>query len=319
MRADFHPVASGPGGRKPTVSIGLPNHNGGRFLSRALGSLLDQDYEDFEIVVCDNASTDDSLEVTQAFAREDQRVRVHRQTENRGAAWNFNQAFHLSRGEYFKWAAHDDMYEPSFLRRCVEALDQDPEVVLAYTQTVDIDEEDRPIAKRVVPPVAHDGGPRERMRSVLLTSTPCFEVFGVARRDALARTRLIGAYTSSDRTLLFELASHGRFRLVDDELFLHRQHADRSVHQYPRGRDRSAWFDPRLRGAITFPRWRLLGEYTRVVASGPLHGRDRRGAVVDLGRWTVNNGSQLIREALGGGRDRVLRELSQRRRGRHAD
>lgn len=285
------------------VGIGLPVYNGARFLASALESLLAQDFTDFEIVVTDNASTDDSLAIARSFARADSRVRVHHEPTNRGAAWNFNEAFRLSRGKYFKWAAHDDRYEPTFLGRCLEALERNPDVTLAYTQTLDIDEDDRVLCRRPAPDVAREREARDRLRSFLRVPTPCFEVFGLFRRRDLATTSLIGAYTGSDRTLLMELAARGRFHLVDDYLFLHRQHADRSVHRYPRGRDRSAWFDPRLHGAITFPRWRLLAEYARVIRTAPLSPSDRLGTSLDLARWAVEHRVALVRQGLGGLRD----------------
>lgn len=292
--------------RIPSVSIGLPVHNGARFLSRALESILGQDYADFEIVVSDNGSTDGSAEVARRYARRDPRVRVHTEALNRGAAWNFNHAFHQSRGEYFKWAAHDDMYRPGFLRRCVEALEADRGIVLVYPETIDIDESDEPICPRPSPRIAQADSLPDRLGSVLGTPSPCFEVFGLMRREDLAKTSLIGGYTSSDRVLLLELAALGRFHIIDEPLFLHRQHSQRSVTVNPRGRDRSAWFDTRLEGSITFPRWRLGREYARVLWSIP---GDRKRLLGHFSRWVAANRTALLRESLGGGRDQVLRLL----------
>ena len=75
-------------------------------------------------------------------AEEDPRIRYFRSEVNRGAAWNFNRTFHLSRGEYFKWAAHDDSHHPDFLLKCIEVLDRSPEVVLCFTRTTFIDADD---------------------------------------------------------------------------------------------------------------------------------------------------------------------------------
>lgn len=308
------------GGRRrggvPAVGIGLPVHNGAEYLARALTSLLAQDYEDFEITVHDNGSTDDTVAIARAVAREDPRVLVHVEPVNRGAAWNFNQAFHRSRGRYFTWAAHDDMYHPAFLGRCVEVLERQPDVVLAHARTVDIDEADAVVRQRADLGIARSGDTRRRLRSVLLVPTPCFEVFGVVRRDELARTGLIGAYAGSDRTLLLELAALGRFHLVDEPLFLHRQHPERSVHQNARA-ERTAWFDPGRRGRVVFPSWRMLAEFARVVHRTPMGSLDRVRAWGDLGVWMVDNRRHLVRHTLGGSRDAVLASL-QRARGRHA-
>ena len=92
----------------PRVSIGLPVYNGERFLPQALDSILAQTFEDFELIISDNASTDTTEEICRTYATQDQRIHYHRHEQNRGAAWNFNYIVPLARGEYFKWAADDD-------------------------------------------------------------------------------------------------------------------------------------------------------------------------------------------------------------------
>ena len=98
----------------PRVSLGFPVYNGERYLAAALDSLLGQTFRDLEVVICDNASTDRTAELCAAYAARDARVRYHRNPTNLGAAPNFNRTFELSRGEYFKWAAHDDVCAPTF-------------------------------------------------------------------------------------------------------------------------------------------------------------------------------------------------------------
>jgi len=125
----------------PRMSIGLPVFNGGRFLKDTVDSVLAQTFDDFELIISDNASTDDTEEIARAYAARDQRVRYFRNEANLGAAKNFNRVFELARGEYFKWTAHDDICAPSFLLRCIEVLDRDPSVTLCYTRQIDIDEQ----------------------------------------------------------------------------------------------------------------------------------------------------------------------------------
>src|SRR4029453_13693679 len=78
-------------------------------------------------------------EICRAYAQRDRRIRYWRNERNLGAAGNFRRVFELGPGELFKWAAHGDGHEPLFLEKCVAALDADPGLVLAYTQTRDID------------------------------------------------------------------------------------------------------------------------------------------------------------------------------------
>ena len=107
--------------RKPTVSIGMPVYNGVPFLNEALDSILAQTYRDFELVISDNASTDETESICRAYAASDPRIRYYRQQENLGAMPNFNRVCELSRGQYFKWAACDDVCSPTASRAAVGA------------------------------------------------------------------------------------------------------------------------------------------------------------------------------------------------------
>src|ERR1700730_7419804 len=100
------------------VAIGLPVHNGGNFLAAAIDSILAQSYGDFDLVISDNASTDDTEEICRAYARRDSRIHYIRQSTNVGAANNYNVSFRMSDSQYFKWAAHDDVLAPGFLGAC---------------------------------------------------------------------------------------------------------------------------------------------------------------------------------------------------------
>ena len=113
----------------PKVSLGLPVYNGENFIAQAIESILAQTFTDFELIITDNGSTDRTPKICEAYAARDRRVAYSRNPENLGAAPNFNRAFALSSGRYFKWVAHDDLIAPEFLARCVKVLDNDPSVV----------------------------------------------------------------------------------------------------------------------------------------------------------------------------------------------
>ena len=131
--------------RPGKVTIGMPVYNAERFIGETVASIRTQTFEDFELIISDNASTDRTEEVCRALMKEDDRIRYVRNRENMGAAYNYNQTFHLSSGIYFKWACHDDLLLPEFLERCVAELDRDPSVVLAYTDWAPIDEDGKPL------------------------------------------------------------------------------------------------------------------------------------------------------------------------------
>lgn len=283
----------------PRVSVGLPVYNGERFLAAAIESIIAQDFADFELLIGDNGSTDSTPDICASYAARDPRISVLRSAENRGASWNFNRLVDIAQGEYFKWAAHDDLLAPSFLRRCVAVLDAQPEVSLCYTKAVTIDADGAVLTEYDLPPYAVESRPSQRVRRVLFEPSPCYESFGLTRRAQLSRTNRVGAYTGSDRTLILELSIMGRFHEVPETLFLHRQHLDRSVHRYANGRTRNLWFDPSWSGRRSAPRWRLLREYAAAIARAPIPAAERTRVAALLPGWAVRNRRTLAREAAG--------------------
>src|SRR5438445_9254453 len=126
---------------QPKVSVGLPVYNGERYLQNALTSLLEQDFEDFELIVCDNASTDGTGEICRFFAQKDARIRYFRNETNIGLSANHNRTFELSTGQYFKWAAHDDDFPRAMLTRFVSVMEEsEPCVSVVYSPCEYIDE-----------------------------------------------------------------------------------------------------------------------------------------------------------------------------------
>src|ERR1039458_4283842 len=106
----------------PPVSVGLPVRNGMPYLAEPLQSVCRQSFSDFELLICDNASTDGTEEVARELVRADARVRYLRVESDAGASANFNRCVAETRGELFSWAASDDRFLPSYLERSVAAL-----------------------------------------------------------------------------------------------------------------------------------------------------------------------------------------------------
>jgi glycosyltransferase involved in cell wall biosynthesis len=278
-----------PPSASPRVSIGLPVLNGERFLAGALESLLAQSFTDFELIVSDNASTDGTEDICRACADRDSRVRYSRADVNLGAAANFNRVFQGARGEYFKWAAHDDLIAPTWLARTVEVLDEDPSAVLCQSTVSTIDENGVPIggADHVLPNVSGERAP-VRFRDLVLIDHVCNDIFGLIRSDVLGRTRGLGGYIASDRVLLAELGLHGRFRTIPEPLFFVREHPGRSVNALPFHR-RSSWYDPSAGTSRVFPHWRFYREYFALIARSDLTPAERLACYRHLCRWPFVN------------------------------
>jgi len=280
-----------PDDRPPRVSIGLAVYNGEDFLDEAITSLLAQTYTDFELIISDNASTDRTEEICRKHAAGDPRIRYSRNDENIGGVNNENRTFRLARGEYFRLAAHDDVCEPELLERCVAVLDERPEVVVCHTAMVSIDADGHRIGVRY----GEEGTaarPHQRFRQLAYRYYPCEATYGVIRSDILATTRLQQNYTGSDRVLLCELALHGPFHLVREELFRKRFH-DRNRYQDWRGR--MAWFFPDLaeHPKPTFPNWLQLFDYLVTIRRVPLPPTERLLCLLWTGEWMLAHAKGL--------------------------
>lgn len=103
----------------PKVSIGVPVYNGEKHLREALYSLLSQTFTDFELIISDNASTDKTEEICRGYVDDDVRIRYFRQPQNQGANFNFDFVLKQSKGEYFFWAAHDDIRDRIFIEKII--------------------------------------------------------------------------------------------------------------------------------------------------------------------------------------------------------
>jgi glycosyltransferase involved in cell wall biosynthesis len=244
----------------PKVSVGMPVYNGGRFLRRSVESLLQQNYDDFELIISDNASTDQTESICRELAAGDHRIRYHRNPENVGAARNYNKVFHLARGRYFKWAAHDDECHPSFLRRCVETLEQGPRsAVMVYPLAELIDEQGKvlePVLDRIS---SSDPRPYRRVAHLLWSLNMCDPVFGLYKVEYLKKTQLIGPFCGADYVMLGELAMMGEILELDEVLFRLRAHARRSMQANRSVRARTAWYDPAAASRLfVLPDWEQM-------------------------------------------------------------
>jgi glycosyltransferase involved in cell wall biosynthesis len=126
----------------------MPVRNGETFIEETLQSLPDQTFDDFELIISDNASEDRTSIICQHYAGRDRRIRYSRFQTNVGAAPNYNQVFRLAGGRFFKWVSHDDICLPDYLIRCVEVFQSSPpNVVVVYSRTELINEKNRSLGR----------------------------------------------------------------------------------------------------------------------------------------------------------------------------
>ncbi|MGH3833565.1 MAG: glycosyltransferase family 2 protein [Pseudonocardiaceae bacterium] len=271
----------------PRLSIGLPVYNGQNYLAESLDALLGQGYAEFELIISDNASTDGTAEICRRYAAIDPRIRYIRQPRNIGAAPNHNLVVREARGELFQWASHDDLYGRDLLARCVEALDEHPNVVLSHADMAIIDGAGKIIEGYVYSLATDSPHAPERFRSLLFTKGGD-DFYGVIRSEVLRRVTPHDSYHNAGRKLVAEIALHGPFHQVPELLYFRRDHPNRGDRK-PTIRAVCANLDP---CRANHPTVRLLGDYAwgyvTAIRRAPLSAEDRRLCYRYLLQWLAS-------------------------------
>jgi glycosyltransferase involved in cell wall biosynthesis len=289
--------------RKSRVSIGMPVFNGEKYLRESIGSIIDQTYQNFELIISDNASTDRTQEICLEYARKDNRIRYYRNDKNLGGPRNYNRVFELSSTEYFKWAAYDDVLAPEFLRKCVNVLDKDPSIVGCHCKTGRIDQNgnflgyyNQGLLKRIDSPKPH-----ERFRDLIglyYTTTP---FHGLYRTSLFARSQLHGSYVGADRNLVAELSLMGRIYEIPECLFYWREHPDSYTSIFygsnrkdtlDRLRAEAAWWSKE--NGTYFPHWKNCIEYFKSVNRVSLKLSERIWCYIQIFGWFMEEGRRFM-------------------------
>jgi glycosyltransferase involved in cell wall biosynthesis len=296
----------------PRLSVGLPVYNGEKYLAESIEALLGQTFADFELIISDNASADGTPDICLGYQKTDSRIRYVRQPRNIGAAPNHNFLFEQARGAYFKWAAADDLYGRDLLERCVAALDERPDIVLAHSWTAAVDGAGKVVQALQYPLATDSPDPAVRLRAMLFgDGTADFgliradDQYGVMRAEVLRKVPPQGSYYHSDRTQMTEIALHGPFYQVPEWLYFRRDHSDRPQHATPTVRGWCANLDPRRASRFRHPTPRLIAEfvwgYVAGIRRAPLSPAKRRECYLILGQWLGSRATPAVRRIVGAG------------------
>ncbi|MFP5343076.1 MAG: glycosyltransferase family 2 protein [Candidatus Limnocylindria bacterium] len=285
------PVAAEPAGpRPPRVTIGVPVYNGEAYIETALRSLLAQTFQDIEIVISDNASTDATEAICRRIAAQDSRVRYDRAPRNVGLVPNHRRVLAMATGEYFMFAPHDDWFAPDYVERAVEALDADPDVTFAHAVTVLVDEHGNEIGHERTRQRLQDPSPSTRFWDVL-TVQGGINWYGLTRRRLMQRIGRYEAVPRSERIVIAELALWGPFALLPAGLYFRRIHEGQAT---ALRRDRLAELrrlDPAKATGLRATTPAMLAEYVLLfagaVARAPMSVRERVRAFLMIGRWML--------------------------------
>jgi hypothetical protein len=211
----------------PLISVILPVHDGERFLAAALGSILQQTYRHFELIVIDDGSTDGSAALVASYA--DPRVRLVRNGCNLGLVATLNRGLDLARGEFIARMDADDVALPERLALQVQRMLTEPELAVLGTDISYVDD----VGLQVRLPRALPRGPA-LVRWRLLRGNCLYHPSAMIRRSALGAERYSTEFVhAEDYELWLRLCRRHRLDNLPGRLLRHRRHGSSVSGRYP--------------------------------------------------------------------------------------
>ena len=254
--------------KMPIISIGMPVYNEDCFIRESLDCILCQTVKDFELIISDNASTDNTADICREYAAKDQRIHYYRSETNMGSKANFNRTVMLCNSKYFFCASGHDLRDKTFISQCLEILEDDESVVLCYP-TAKWLQYDGTFGEVIHSHVETRGlGRFSKFNIVLWGLEYAYPIYGIIRSSALKKTGLIGtAKIGADIVLLTELSFYGTFAEVSEPLlYIRRSNDSGNWRQYY-----SKAFGPgSAMPSSLYLFSSLLGQFIKVIAK---HGR----------------------------------------------
>lgn len=294
----------------PLVSIGLPVYNSEQYLQQSIDSLLNQSYQNIELLISDNDSQDATEAICNSYLQKDSRVKYKRNEKNIGGFRNHNQVVKMASGKYFMWAASDDIRHKYYVEKCVDVLERSPDVVVCYSHTVNIDSSGQELQKNTLILNLNYRSPSERFRELIKMGHLVEPIYGMFRMDTLSRTNLLGQFPDADRVFMSEIGLRGRLHKIEEPLFFRREHDQKSTSMYPSRRAINAWINPENKKAV-FPYNRELKEYIAVVNRSPIGVAEKIRCYLRILGWIKLHWRKLIEDVEYVGRD-ILRPYKHR-------
>ena len=226
---------------RPSISIGMPVYNGTQFIREALDSMLAQTFTDFELIISDNASTDDTEAICREYAAEDTRIRYVRQLVNRGAEANFQFVLDEAIGTHFMWAAADDKAAVNFVQKLFQSSTENPEFVLVMSDVMNISDDGRDLFITRIDNIRMDDVKTNWLKRRFLffnnpTSNIFFCIYGLFKTEALRTAQFnyknkVKYATGCEIPLLAQVSLAGKIGTVPETLKHYRRHRESIFHK----------------------------------------------------------------------------------------
>ena len=220
----------------PKISIGLPIYNSEKFIRKRIENILLQTFRDFELIISDNASTDNSVRICEEFMERDSRIKLHVQEQNIGQFDNFNFVLKKSKGKYFTWAAADDIILPEFLEKNFNILETKKNVVTSasklkmfgeFTDSLEVKKNDSVLVKIMKKIKTHVSymdcfpvsGKYEKKVCDFLKNCRHSQIFyGLHRTDAIKECIISESFVGFDTFYALCLLRYGDVFVIDEVL-----------------------------------------------------------------------------------------------------
>ncbi len=252
----------------PLVSIGMPVYNEARFLRQSIDALITQDYPNIELIISDNASTDETEKICHEYVSKYDWISFHHFEKNQGPALNFEYVLKKSKGSYFMWAAGHDLWDNNYLTTCINLLESHPNAIIAYGASQWINEHNKNFGREF-------GWVDTRGMDIIARYFTIFwgnmhPILGVIRKQSLQDSPIINT-VGADLILLSNLILKGDFIHSVETQWKRREFRVEKNHQDKLDRYKSK--DYRLTSTLfnkLFPLTRLPFELIKVVFQAKL-------------------------------------------------
>ena len=219
----------------PKLSIGLPVFNGEIFLKKRLETIMQQSFIDYELIISDNCSTDNTKKICEEFLKNDSRVKFFSHNKNMLGYWNMNFVLEKSSGEYFVWAAVDDLWDKTFLEKNIKYLENNDEYVGSISKvsrygndikTFEFSNKDNIIKKkykkirkyfRHFEIFSLNGNYNERIKK-FLKNPSALVIYSVFRTVDLKKSIIVKNIAALDFIIILNVLEFGKINVLDEVL-----------------------------------------------------------------------------------------------------
>ncbi len=217
--------------KKPLVSVVMPVYNPGRYLIDAIESILHQTFTDFEFIIVDDASTDNSWKIIKSYTKKDSRIIAFRNKINLGVSLTSNIAISQARGKFIARMDSDDVSTLDRLQKQVDFLKQHPDTVVVSGQCAIVDENSRIIGFKKFP-LTHT-----QIKNMIFWAVPIQQGYMMINTTLLPKNFTWyhpSKFSAEEVDLYFNLLKYGHFANLPDNLYFYRKISTSLSHQNPK-------------------------------------------------------------------------------------